>query len=80
MTNEQAENLKQFARFLIRELAWEGSEDGEIVQEAAVKHGLIQRAPGGYDPKKHGEGLDFDPGDELFEFADWMQSKPEDKL
>lgn len=72
-TKANIDALKQFARTVIREFAWEGAEGGDDVQEIAAKLGLIVRVPGGYDPKKHGESeYDAEPGDDWFVFAPWL--------
>jgi hypothetical protein len=75
MTPEQTESLRKFARDLIRELAWEGGEGGDVVQDLAEKYGLIRRAPGGYAPEVHGPDFDGEPGGEIYEFSDWMKAR-----
>ena len=73
MTPEQTESLRKFARDLIRELAWDCGEGGDVVQDLAEKYGLIRREPDGYDPKKHGPDFEGDPGDTYYVFSDWMK-------
>jgi hypothetical protein len=73
LTAEQLESLKEFARARIRE-AWEGCENGDVVQDAAEKLGLIVPKPGGFDPDQDGEDDEYgaEPGDPWYVFADWL--------
>ena len=73
MTPEQTKALRTFARTVIGELVWEGGEGGEVVQDLAINHGLIERVPGGYDPKEHGPHDYAEPGDTFYVFADWLK-------
>ena len=57
---------------MIRE-AWDEGFDGGNIQDLAIKHGLI--VPAIYDPEKHGVGMESDPGDEIYIFADWVNTK-----
>jgi hypothetical protein len=43
------------------------SEDGEELMSMAVDLGLAHMAP--YDPVKHGEDIDAEPGDEIYVFS-----------
>ena len=63
--------LEEFARGLIRD-AWAGCEGGDEIQEHAQKLGLIVEALGGYDPEKHGNSCEAEPGEPWFVFADWL--------
>jgi hypothetical protein len=60
------EGLESFSKEIIR-LGWDGAVDGGDVQEAAIKYGLI--VPAKYDPAKHGENVEADVGDDIYEFA-----------
>jgi hypothetical protein len=70
---EQLAALKEFARRIIRDYAWQyGDPDGGNVQEKAVECGLLLEEP--YDPEKHGESeCDPEPGDQWFVFPDWLK-------
>ena len=59
----------EFGRALVAmcyELAdgWWGDEWSEDVMPLAVEAGLARRTP--YDPEEHGEGLEAEPGDEIW--------------
>jgi len=61
--------LVAFAKDLIR-ASWEGCDGGDIIQEAAEKHGLVKRIP--FDPAIHRDvdGYGYEAGDPWFVFAD----------
>lgn len=54
--------LRAFAKTVIEGILWHDDVDGGDVQEDAESHGLIEHAPGGFDPEKHGPA-DAEPGD-----------------
>jgi len=58
--------LEAFAREIIRD-SWEGCDGGDIIQELAIKHGLIKGEP--FDPKIHGTSSECEPGDNWYTFA-----------
>jgi hypothetical protein len=59
--------LKGFAREIIA-FAFEGRDaDGGSIQALAIHYGLLN--PTRYDPAKHGNSFDAEPGDEWFEFT-----------
>ena len=69
MTNPDWEG---FCRDILRD-GWPGTYDIEVRQvfELAKIHNLIRKAPGGYDPEKHGADAEWwwvEPGDEWFEY------------
>lgn len=69
------ERLAEFAKWAIREGAFDGTDlDGGDIQDKAEELGILIRTK--YDPAKHGESADVDPGDDWFEFADWLPSPP----
>lgn len=66
--------LARFARKMLSAL-WEGfGADGNDIQEAALKCGLIQRTA--FDPEKHTDlhGVGVYPGDEWFEELPWVRA------
>jgi hypothetical protein len=65
--------LLKFAQAVVR-LAWNGGVDGGDIQGLAEEHGII--VPATYDPAIHGEidEGEFDPGDEILVFADWVKA------
>lgn len=75
-TTRQQAKLKAFARHVIRECVWNACECGGDLQDVAEEMGLIESVPGGYDPVKHGENIDAEPGDTYYVFAKWLRLKP----
>lgn len=71
------DGLEAFAKELIR-ASWEGCDGGDIIQDAAEKHGLVKRVP--FDPAVHvdSEGYGYEAGDPWFVFSDILteSSKP----
>jgi hypothetical protein len=63
-----SEPLDAFAKELIR-ASWEGCDGGDIIQEAAEKHGLIKRVP--FDPAIHTDvdGYGYEKGAPWFVFT-----------
>lgn len=57
-----------FAKELIR-ASWEGCDGGDIIQEAALKHGLIESVP--FDPAIHRDvdGYGYEAGDPWYVFT-----------
>jgi len=68
---EERDRLAEFTRNLIRE-AWDGCEGCNEIQDHAQRLGLIVEEPGGYDPDKHGNSCEAEPGEPWFVFADWL--------
>lgn len=68
-----AGDLHKFAREIIRD-SWEGCDGGDIIQELAVKHGLIKSEP--FDPKVHGTSAECEPGDTWYTFSGPLASTP----
>ncbi|MER9937465.1 hypothetical protein [Mesorhizobium sp. M0088] len=61
-----APSLDAFSREIIRD-SWEGCDGGDIIQELALKHGLIKGEP--FDPAVHGLSSECQPGDTWYTFA-----------
>lgn len=68
------ESLAKFARWAIREGAWQGGGlDGGAIQEEAERLGLIVKVP--YDPEAHGENdVGAEAGDDWFVFASALRT------
>lgn len=68
-------DLEAFAKEIIR-ISWEGCDGGDVIQEIAEKHGLIERV--GFNPKIHEDptGGDMEPGDTWFVFNAHLASVP----
>lgn len=61
--------LKQFARWVIGEACFEGCDlDGGTIQDKAAELGLISAVP--YDPDKHRNVEDAEPGDDIYVYSD----------
>jgi hypothetical protein len=75
----ELEQLKAFARELLRD-AWEGFDGADIVQEAALKHGLILPVEGGFNPAVHRDpNGDAEPGDTWYVFAAFLKTRAQEK-
>jgi hypothetical protein len=61
------DRLVEFAKAVIR-ASWEGCEFGDVIQEEAVKFGLIECVP--FDPAKHTDDTGYaGVGDPWFVFT-----------
>lgn len=71
----EAKNLREFARWAIREGSWQALDlYGGDIQNMAEELGLIAEVPGGYDPDQHGES-DVEPGDTFYVFTDALSER-----
>jgi len=74
---EEAESLRtelsakdkvlDFAKSVLHVAFEGGSLDGGDIQEMGVKYGLLEQTA--YDPEKHEENWDFEPGDPYYTFT-----------
>ncbi|RWO29625.1 MAG: hypothetical protein EOS10_22550 [Mesorhizobium sp.] len=74
MTDPTSAPSEAFANELIR-ASWEGCDGGDIIQETALKHGLIERVP--FDPAIHTDNTgSCAAGDPWLVFTDALASQP----
>ena len=67
--------LAEFARWAIEKGCFDGCDlDGGSIQDKAENLGIIVRTQ--YDPEKHGDSGEAEPGDDWFVFADWLPAAP----
>lgn len=76
MTVAAKKGLTEFARHVIREMCFEGSQyDGDDIQDLAVEHGLLIETT--YSRAKHGPNeVDAEDGDRWFVFSPLLGGKP----
>jgi hypothetical protein len=71
---QRLQALKAFAREIIQTMAFAGHEGGDVVQELALKHGLLREEI--YSRDKHGaefEHYDGDEGDPICIMTDLLE-------
>jgi len=77
---EQAEKLREFVRYVIRNDCWDighfgGVLDGGSIQDKAEKLGIIVKST--VTGKDFEDGVvcdsEFDIGDPFYKFSDWME-------
>lgn len=69
------EGLRAFCREIIQSLAFDGGDGGDVVQDLAVKHGLLIETE--YDPDKHGPNdVDAEAGEQWYVFSPLLAIPP----
>lgn len=76
MTEKEIQNLKKFAREVIKEICWDLRElDGGDLQEKAEKLGLIKSCEATKEDVENFAEFGIEVGDTIYKFTDMLKDK-----